>query len=393
VAIAMDYTRQNLDLVKDGEMYAVVGQPLWDESYGAAQLLKKMAAGQKVDYWTKQDAPVITKADLDKYYKMLDDAAAMMKAPAPAQPTAAPAAAAAPVNKGTKYYWIQLLKGHPVHQLTQAAFLTGCKAKGMDCQVVGPDEADVQKAVAAAEQVLAKGDAAGVSIWTGGPQYLDVIKKFEAAGVPVVAPHFAVPEGTWPKNTVIIGTDPAIYAANAAKAICAQVGKDKKGTVALTQGSFNTTENLVSESFTKTMAQECPSLKVLKPEEEGFDPPKAIAKAVAIMQANPDIVAAMSTTGGGPTTWAGAQKETGQKIVAIAMDYTRQNLDLVKDGEMYAVVGQPLWDESFGAADLLLKMHNGEKVDYWTKQDAPVITKADLDKYYKMLDDAAAMMK
>jgi len=111
------------------------------------------------------------------------------------------------------------------------------------------------------------------------------------------------------------------------------------------------------------------------------------------MQANPDLVAALSTTGGGPTTWAGAQKETGVKIPAIGMDYTRVNLDLVKNGEMYAVVGQPLWDESFTAAQLLKKMHNGETVPYYTPMDAPIITKADVDKYYKMLDDAAAMMK
>ena len=96
--------------------------------------------------------------------------------------------------------------------------------------------------------MLAKGDAAGVSFWTGSPAYLDVIKKMEAAGIPVVAPHFKVPEGTWPKNTVIVGTDPAVYAAEAAKAICKLVGKDKAGTVALTQGSFNTTENLVARA-------------------------------------------------------------------------------------------------------------------------------------------------
>ena len=83
------------------------------------------------------------------------------------------------------------------------------------------------EAIAAAEQVLAKGDAAGVSFWTGSPAYLDVIKKMEAAGIPVVAPHFKVPEGTWPKNMVIVGTDPAVYAAEAAKAICKLDGKEE----------------------------------------------------------------------------------------------------------------------------------------------------------------------
>ena len=295
--------------------------------------------------------------------------------------------------EGKVFYWIQPLKGHPVHQLTQAAFLTACKEEGMNCQVVGPDESDIQKTIAAAEQVLAKGDAAGVSLWTGTPAYEEVIKKMEAAGIPVVAPHFKVPEGTWPKNVVIVGTDPAVYAAEAAKAICNVLGPDKTGSVAVTQGSFNTTENLVAETFTKTMNEVCPKLKVLPPEEEGFDPPKAIAKAVAIIQANPDIVAALSTTGGGPTTWAGAQQETGVKLVAIGMDYTRVNLDLVKNGEIYAVVGQPLWDESYEAAKLLKKMAAGEEVPYWTEMPAPIITAAEVDKYIEMLDKAEAMMK
>jgi ribose transport system substrate-binding protein len=257
---------------------------------------------------------------------------------------------------------------------------------------VGPDEADIQKTIAAAEQVLAKGDAAGVAFWTGTPAYMDVIQKMKEAGIPVVAPHFPVPEGTWPDNVVIVSTDPAKYAEEEAKVMCAALG-DKKGSVAITQGSFNTTENLQAESFTKTMNEICPNVKVLPPEEEGFDPPKAIAKAVAIIQANPDIIGAMSTTGGGPTTWAGAQKETGVKLIAIGNDYTRVNLDLVKNGEIYAVVGQPLYEESYEAAKLLKKMAAGEKVPYWTYLPAPIITKADLDKYYAMLDRVEAKMK
>ena len=65
----------------------------------------------------------------------------------------------------------------------------------------------------------------------------------------MVAPHFKVDEGTWPANVVIVGTDPAVYAAEAAKAICAELD-GKTGSVAVTQGNFNTTENLVSETFT-----------------------------------------------------------------------------------------------------------------------------------------------
>ena len=127
-------------------------------------------------------------------------------------------------------------------------------------------------------------------------------------------------------------------------------------------------------------------MKVLAPQEEGFDAPKAISKAVSILQANPDVVAAFSTTGGGATTWAGAQREAGRKIVAVGMDYTRVNLDLVKEGQMHAIIGQPLWEESYGAAALLDKAARGEKVVWWTKLPAPFITRDKLGPYYSLLD-------
>lgn len=314
--------------------------------------------------------------------------------PAAEQPAAEEPAAEEPAAAATggKFYWIQPLKGHPVHQLTQIAFKEGCQELGMECEVVGPDEPDIQQTIAAAEQVLAKGDAAGVALWTGTPAYEDVIKKFDEAGIPVVAPHFPVPEGTWPANTVIAAADTAEYPKEAAEKLCAALG-DQTGSVAITEGSFNTTENAVAEVFTAKMNEVCPNVTILPAEEEGFDPPKAIAKAVAIMQAHPDLIGALSTTGGGPTTWAGAQKETGKQIKAIGMDYTRVNLDLVKNGEVFAVVGQPLFEESKLAAELLKKMAAGEKVDYWTKLTAPTITIDDLDQYYELLDKVEAQIQ
>jgi ribose transport system substrate-binding protein len=290
-----------------------------------------------------------------------------------------------------KFYWIQGLKGHPVHQMTQIAFKEGCAKVGYTCVIVGTDSADLSGTIALAEQVLAKGDAKGMAIWTGNPGYNPLIEKIGKAGVPVVLPHFPAPEGSIPGATGIISCDPAAYAKEAAEKIGKAIGG--KGAVAITQGSFNTTENMVSEAFTKAMKQLYPDVKVLKPEEEGFDAPKAISKAASILQANADVVAAISTTGGGPTTWAGAQKETGRKIVAVGMDYTRVNLDLVKSGEVYAVVGQPLWEESFGAAELLDKAARGEKVPWWTKLPAPFITKDNLDPFSALLDKVEAALK
>jgi ribose transport system substrate-binding protein len=290
--------------------------------------------------------------------------------------------ASAPARK--KFYWIQPLKGHPVHQMTQIAFREGAAKEGYDAEIVGTDSADIGGTIALAEQALARGDAVGVAIWTGNPAYNPLIEKIGKANIPVVLPHFPVPEGSIPGASAVISCDPSNYAAEAAMEIGKAIGG--KGAVAITQGSFNTTENLVSDIFTRTMKQDFPEVRVLSPIEEGFDAPAAISRASAIIQGNADLAGAFSTTGGGPVTWANATKETGKKIVIVGMDYTRVNLDLVKDGEVFAVIGQPLWEESYGSAELLAKLAKGEKVPWWTKLDAPFITKDKLGPYYQLLD-------
>ncbi|MDD5707968.1 MAG: substrate-binding domain-containing protein [Kiritimatiellae bacterium] len=297
------------------------------------------------------------------------------------------------VGKGSNgtLCWVQPLKGHPVHQMTQIAFKEGCRRLGYDCIVVGTDGSDCAGTIFLAEQVLAKGTIKGMAIWAGNPAWNPLIERAGKAGVPVVLPHFPIPEGSAPGATGIIGCEPAAYARTAAEEIGRASGG--KGAVAITQGSFNSTENMVAETFTKAMKELYPNVRVLASEEEGFDPSKSIPKAVSILQSHPDVVAALSTTGGGPTTWAGAQKETGRKIVAIGMDYTRVNLDLVKRGEVHAVIGQPLWDESFGAAELLDKAARGEKIPWWTKLPAPLITTDNLAPYSELLDKVEAAIK
>ncbi|MBI3850401.1 MAG: sugar ABC transporter substrate-binding protein [Verrucomicrobia bacterium] len=294
----------------------------------------------------------------------------------------------APKAIGKKFYWVQPMKGHPTHQLTQIGFSEGCKKLGYQVEIIGTDSPDVAGTIALAEQALAKGDAAGIAIWTGSPAWNPLIEKVGKTGLPIILPHFPIPEGSVPGATGIISCDPAAYAKEAAREIGKAIGG--KGTVAITQGSFNTTENSVSENFTKAMNDLYPAVKVLAPEEEGFDAAKAISKAVSMLQAHPDVVAALSTTGGGPTTCAGAQKEAGRKIIAVGMDYMRVNLDLVKDGAVYAVVSQQLWEESFGAAELLDKVVRGEKIPWWTKLPSAFITKDKLEPYYTLLDKVEA---
>ncbi len=388
LSVGMDATQVNLDLVKNGEVWGLVAQPLYDETFGSADLLYKMANGEKVPYWTVLEAPLVTKDNEQPFYDLLAKLEPKFRKDAK-NPDEKPAAA--PAKEGAvkgKFYWIQNSAWHPVHQYTQQGFLAGCEAQGLDCELATTDENSIDALVALADQVVSRPDTKGVAMWFGGlPVAKPIIEKAKAKGIAVALPHFPVAEGFYADNAVQIAADPTKYPDPVAKAMCDELKKQgvTKGSVAITQNNHNATEDMVAKVFAESMKKYCPDLTVLDVQLEGPEPTQAIAVATSIIQANPDLVAGFSTTGGGPTTWAGAEKETGKKVLSVGMDATQVNLDLVKNGEVWGLVAQPLYDETFGSADLLYKMANGEKVPYWTVLEAPLVTKANEQPFYDLL--------
>jgi ribose transport system substrate-binding protein len=290
------------------------------------------------------------------------------------------------------YYWIQPLKGHPVHQLTQIAFLEKCRELKMTCQVIGASLLDIPQTIALAEEILSRGDAAGMAIWAGSPAWKGFIEKASSQNIPVIVPHFPISQGEFPGLTGIIHANPLKYSKNAAEMMCQAIGK-KIGSIAITQGDFNPTENTASKAFSEQMKKMCSHVQVLAPQAEGFDPAQANSIAVSLMQAHPNLLGVFSTTGGGAFNWAKAQKEVSRNIVVIGVDYTRVNLDLIKNGEIFGVVGQPLIEESSGSAELLNQASRGQTVPFKTELNAELITKSNYLRYLKQLDHLEKQLK
>ena len=271
----------------------------------------------------------------------------------------------------------------------QAGFEAGCKADGYVCTLVGNPSAttyDIPATVALAEAAMAKTKFDAIAVYATDPGINSFIAKLGKEGYPVVTWHVLPAEGSVPGLKAAAAEDVPTAGKNAADSIGAKV--NGTGTIAVTLGSSNTEENLMAKSFTDEMALKYPKIKVLAPALEGFDPVGAQAKAVGIIQANPDIVGAFSTTGGGPAAWAGAQRTTGKKITIIGMDYTRQNLDLVKSGDVYGLVAQPLYEESEKMAELAGALAKKQSVKYITVLPSPVITSSELAPYYAILTEA-----
>jgi ribose transport system substrate-binding protein len=285
--------------------------------------------------------------------------------------------------------WVQAMKDHPVHRLMQAGFLDKCKELGYKCEVVGDPSAtnwDIPATLPLAEAALSRTEFDAVGVYGPDPAIYSYITKLSKEGLPVVTWHVLPPEGTVDGLKAAAAQDISAAGTNAALALGEKLGG--KGTIALTQGASNDTENAMSDAFRKTIAEKYPDIKVLETQMEGFEPSAAEGKAIAILQGNPDVVAAFGTTGNSIQTWSGAARKAGREVAIIGMDYIRQNLDLVKSGAAYGIVAQPLYEESAKVAELLGALAKGETVEYMNVLPSKVITAADLDPYYKMLDSA-----
>jgi ribose transport system substrate-binding protein len=284
---------------------------------------------------------------------------------------------------------IQPMRNHPVSKLMQTGFLDRCRELGYICEVVGNPSAtslDISATIPLAEAALARETFGGVGVFALDPSIYPFIYKLSRERLPVVTWHALPPEGTVPGLLAATGEDVNQTGADAAVYLGTKLGGT--GVVGITEGSFNVEENSKAAAFTRSMHERFPQIRVLAPQLEGFEPSVAKGKAINLLQGHPEITGIFSTTGNGAQTWAGAARTTQRKLVIIGMDYIRPNLDLVKAGEVYGLVAQPIYEEGSRAAELAATLAQGKTVPYMNVLPAKIITASDLAPYYAILDKA-----
>jgi ribose transport system substrate-binding protein len=284
--------------------------------------------------------------------------------------------------------FVQPMKDHPVHRLMQAGLMAECKKLGFHCKVVGNASAsnwDDVGTLPLVDAELATRKWGGIAVYPVSPVLFKYAEKLAKKGYPIMGWH-AIPKA----GTTSYIASVAQFVPNAGSGPADAICKEAKGvgTVAITEGSLNDEENTKAAAFKAELTKACPNMKTTEIGIEGFDPTKAVAIAVGMMSANTDIVAAYSTTGNGAQTWSQAAAQSNRKITIIGMDYIRQNLDLIRDGKVFGVVGQPLYEETSMMVDLFAQLFKGQKVKYSNILPSTLVTKANIATYYKICDAA-----
>lgn len=291
---------------------------------------------------------------------------------------------------GKKMVYISVLRENPVLQIMAQGAIDGAKAVGFgDAQWLAPIGFDEPATAALGDQAVAQG-ADGIVVFATSDAFYPMIKRAADAGIPVVETHSPIDEGNAPGVLSVVAPDPLAYGANAAESIAGELQKQgtTTGSVAVTQTALILNENQAAEGFTKKMNELLPSIKVLEPVAVGGDFNGAIAKETAIVQGNPDIVAAFGTYGNSPVTYAQTQADSGKQFVVIGMDYAKANLDNVRDGKVFGIAAQPLYQEHFEGSVLLGDYICGQSdvLDYRYSPPAPIVTKDGLQPYYDLLN-------
>jgi len=308
--------------------------------------------------------------------------------PVAAQPTAEAEVTPTPaavdyhaLQNGQPFRFVIVNNQHPIVRIMMLGFFEACEDYGLDCEMAGIDGTDTAALLAQAESTISLGSS-GV-VFYPNEAYFGVMQDIMNAGIPMVGIHVPLPDDRTDLLDGWIATNNIDYSNRAAVAMAEKV--KCQGPIAVTLGGHNEVETPAGETFTAKMQELCPGIEVLAPEEEGFEPATAIAKAAAIITAHPDVKGAYSTTGAGSTTWATALRDAGFEagdVTVISMDYSEQNLDWVSEGWVYALVGQPLYEETYAAVEMLLEILQGHEIDFANDYPAPLIFADDVDQYY-----------
>lgn len=294
-------------------------------------------------------------------------------------------------QNGSPFRMIATNQEVPVVKIMLAGFLQACDDYGLDCVVMGVNGNDIAKSVELAEQSVALGSSGLLTTIYDQAWYAPTLKAIDS-GIPVINGHFPMEKGLLPGLNGWVAPDNVGYAINAADAMAEKI--NCAGKVAITQSTLSDGENAVSEAFATELALKCPAIEILDVQIETTDPDKAIAVTSAIIQGNDGLTGAFSTTGGGATAWSKSAKETGKtvgEITIIGMDTSRENLDLLESGDVYALVAQPLYAEMYQAVTLLLEIRMGMPIPYENELPAPLVFKGETGPYYTILEKAEAI--
>ena len=299
-------------------------------------------------------------------------------------------------------------------------FLRTAENLGYPAQVYAA--ASNQEAAALVDQAVADG-CTGLLLWVNSDAMQAALAKARAAGVATVAAYYAVEEGSADANLVV---DPSDYAPEAARILCETIEARgaATGTIFVTGAENHST---LLAYFQEKVEADYPQYQVSS--YEGQNDQNSVN---AFVLAHPEMVGVLALEPGSGLVWNEACNQVQAAIMAsyatpapspqpqeedgaedgaeetptpaptpiptpseearryaniLLLDYTEQNLQLVRRGVVTGLIGRPFYDstaQSMAALDRLLR---GLPTQTDVVLKTPILRKKDIAKYEGIMEE------
>lgn len=283
---------------------------------------------------------------------------------------------------------------HPVHRIVQYGFHMAIEERGLTKIDATLNKASSQELMVRYEKAVVEEGAQGMMLWTGDDVFYQFMRDMKKEhGTVFVVPHFTH-EYVDTKNFIDANLhyDERMMGEMAADMMVeALYAKGiTSGSIGNTQAGAGVSENASSDAFRARLREIAPQFRVCDVVFAGLDI-SAATKNVGIIQSNSDLVGAFGTTATCAQAWTEAMGHTGRSdLVVIAVSASEDNLKVVENGPIHALVTAPLYEEGYDSAGVLHdvitgKSYNQTKEDWDIVYDVIGLTKdSDLTAYHDL---------
>lgn len=300
----------------------------------------------------------------------------------------------APVNPAQTQVGIVMMDdGSLLRRCALHGFLRTAENLGYPAKLYTADST----AAAAARITEAVNDGCkGLLIWAEDSNMEGAVRQAVSAGITVVTPYYETDsiEGVGSN----LAPEPADFCAEAARIMCEQAQSRgvETGVIALVREA-GAHQDIV-DAFTAAVAANYPQYTVSdialsSTEEESTEAARAFVKEHA------DIAGIWGLSPTSATAWYNgeiaaekelkAEKAENAKRVPVIMglDYTKENLNLVTSGKIYALIARPFYNSTAQSMMMLDSILHGNEVQEHIRLNAPVIRNKDSSKYSSIVSE------
>lgn len=272
-------------------------------------------------------------------------------------------------------------KDHPTLRVARAGFLNMTQQLGYQAEVVAIADED-EAAYLRICQSLTQQDVSGVLVWLNVPKAIACLKE---AGLPVICLHGItrqMPSSGW---ETCVSSDPQEIAETVSDFFAERL-RGKHGRLTISQSSSNMLENAISQATIEQMRRKCPQITVTQDLLFSYHNEDTVRMVTQFIENTPDLLGAFSTCGLAAITWTMAKKMLERSnMVIVGTDYDADSIALIKSGELDAFVAQPIYEEAQQGVVILDALLRGKRYEQFTQLDSPLVTKANVDKYDRLL--------